>query len=49
MKEEEKRKIKELKQALEKLKNISWFKNSVADIRVFRVEDWSDFTQIVKN
>ncbi|EKB1549281.1 TPA_asm: virulence protein [Campylobacter jejuni] len=36
-------------QAIERLKNISWFKNSVADIRVFRVEDWSDFTQIIKN
>lgn len=36
-------------QAIEKLKTITWFKSSVTDIRVFRVEDWSDFTQIVKN
>lgn len=36
-------------QAIERLKTITWFKASVTDIRVFRVEDWSDFTQIVKN
>jgi virulence-associated protein VapD len=30
--------------AIEALKNIDWFKNSVRDIRAFRVEDWSDFT-----
>lgn len=36
-------------QAIEQLKNINWFKLSVTDIRVFRMEDWSDFTQIVKN
>mgnify|MGYP001778483760 CR=1 FL=1 len=31
------------------LKNVSWFKNSVRDIRGFKVEDWSDFTAIVKD
>lgn len=36
-------------QAIEGLKNIDWFKRSVTDIRVFRMEDWSDFTEIVKN
>ncbi|BDB65814.1 endoribonuclease VapD (plasmid) [Helicobacter cinaedi] len=35
-------------QAIEKLKNTHWFKESVTDIRVFRAEDWSDFTRIVK-
>ena len=30
------------------LKKIPWFKASVRDIRAFRVESWSDFTQIVK-
>ncbi len=30
------------------LKNIVWFKNSVRDIRAFRVEDWSDFTSFIK-
>ena len=32
-----------------KLSSIIWFKNSVRDIRVFKVEDWSDFTEIVKS
>ena len=31
-----------------KLSSITWFKNSVRDIRAFKVEDWSDFTEIVK-
>ncbi len=35
--------------AIETLKNIKWFKDSVRDIRAFKVEDWSDFTEIVKN
>lgn len=34
--------------AIDKLKNIQWFKDSVRDIRAFKVEDWSDFTEIVK-
>ena len=34
--------------AITKLKSIEWFKNSVRDIRAFKVEDWSDFTAIVK-
>jgi virulence-associated protein VapD len=29
------------------LKNIEWFKNSVRDIRAFRVEDWSNFTDFM--
>jgi len=35
--------------AIDTLKNIEWFKKSVRDIRAFKVEDWSDFTDIVKN
>ena len=31
------------------LSKIGWFKNSVRDIRGFKIEDWSDFTEIVKN
>ena len=31
-----------------KLSSIEWFKNSVRDIRAFKVEDWSDFTEIVQ-
>ena len=34
--------------AINELKSIDWFKQSVRDIRAFRVEDWSDFTSIVK-
>ena len=34
--------------AINKLSNIPWFKKSVRDIRAFKVEDWSDFTTIVK-
>lgn len=34
--------------AINKLSNIGWFKKSVRDIRAFKVEDWSDFTEIVK-
>ncbi len=31
------------------LSKIEWFKKSVRDIRAFRVENWSDFTDLVKN
>lgn len=34
--------------AINRLSKISWFKESVRDIRAFKVEDWSDFTEIVK-
>ena len=34
--------------AIESLKKIDWFKKSVRDIRAFRVEDWSDFTAVIK-
>jgi len=34
--------------AISRLSNINWFKDSVRDIRAFKVEDWSDFTAIVK-
>ena len=29
------------------LKNIDWFKSSVRDIRAFKVEDWSNFTEFM--
>ncbi len=35
--------------AINKLSKIDWFKNSVRDIRAFKVEDWSNFTEIVKS
>jgi len=31
--------------AMVALRKIDWFRFSVRDIRAFRVEDWSDFTQ----
>ena len=34
--------------AMNALKSINWFKNSVRDIRAFRVEDWSNFTEFMK-
>ena len=34
--------------AIYTLKRIDWFRLSVRDIRAFKVENWSDFTQIVK-
>ena len=34
--------------AMQKLSGITWFKKSVRDIRAFKVEDWSDFTEIVR-
>lgn len=37
-----------LYRAIEALKKIDWFKKSVRDIRAFKVEDWSDFTAVVK-
>lgn len=30
------------------LSKINWFKESVRDIRAFKVEDWSDFIEMVK-
>jgi virulence-associated protein VapD len=34
--------------AMNELKSIVWFKDSVRDIRAFRVEDWSNFTDFMK-
>ncbi len=34
--------------AINALSKINWFKKSVRDIRAFKVEDWSDFTNVVK-
>ncbi len=34
---------------INKLSKIEWFRKSVRDIRAFKVEDWSDFTKIVKS
>ena len=37
-----------LYKAIRALSEIEWFKKSVRDIRGFKVENWSDFTDIVK-
>jgi virulence-associated protein VapD len=34
--------------AMDALRALPWFPASVRDIRAFRVEQWSDFTEIVK-
>ncbi len=34
--------------AINGLSQIDWFKKSVRNIRAFKVDDWSDFTEIVK-
>ncbi|GAA7337920.1 hypothetical protein ID0616_13550 [Helicobacter pylori] len=35
--------------AINKFSQIEWFKKSVRDTRAFKVEDFSDFTEIVKS
>lgn len=35
-------------QAITALRNLEWFPLSVRDIRSFRVEQWSDFTPLIK-
>ena len=35
-------------EAIQALADIEWFANSVRDIRAFKIEDWSNFTRIVK-
>ena len=35
--------------AIEALKKIDWFRLSVRDIRGYRVEEWSDFTNIIRD
>ena len=37
-----------LTRAIIDLKNIYWFRKSVRDSRGYRVEEWSNFTEIVK-
>lgn len=35
--------------AIQSLRSRSWFPKSVRDIRAFRIEQWSDFTSVVKS
>lgn len=30
------------------LKQIEWFTKSVIDIRGYKIEDWSDFTKLIR-
>jgi virulence-associated protein VapD len=34
--------------AIQSLKSLPWFPQSVRDIRAFRIEQWSDFTGVVR-
>ena len=34
--------------ALQALKALAWFPLCVRDIRAFRIEQWSDFTRVIK-
>jgi len=34
--------------AIQSLRSRSWFPKSARDIRAFRIEQWSDFTAVVK-
>jgi len=35
--------------AIQDLRNLAWLPKSVRDIRAFRMEQWSDFTALVKD
>jgi virulence-associated protein VapD len=35
--------------AIQDLRERAWFPKSVRDIRAFRIEQWSDFTAVVKS
>ena len=35
--------------AMQALRSKDWFPKSVRDIRAFRIEQWSDFTAVVKS
>ncbi|MFM2344716.1 MAG: putative virulence-associated protein [Pseudomonadota bacterium] len=41
--------MSELFGAIDALKNKEWFKLSVRDIRAFKIEQWSNFTNRIKN
>ncbi|GAA8698982.1 endoribonuclease VapD [Helicobacter pylori] len=41
--------LAQIYKAINKLSQIEWIKKSVRDTRAFKVEDFSDFTEIVKS
>ena len=40
--------LTKLFRAINALKRLSWFPDCVRDIRAFRIEQWSDFTPVIK-
>ncbi len=36
-------------QAMNSLKQLAWISQSVRDIRAFRIEQWSDFTDFIRS
>lgn len=41
--------LSKLFKAIDALKKIDWFRKSVRDIRGYKVENWSNFTDLVKD
>lgn len=41
--------LAKLFRAIQALRSRAWFPKSVRDIRAFRIEQWSDFTGVVKS
>ena len=41
--------LSKLFKAIDALKKIEWFRKSVRDIRGYKVENWSNFTDLVKS
>jgi len=35
--------------SMQALKELPWFSKSLRDIRAFRIEQWSDFTDVIKS
>lgn len=49
MSQDEQNTLTHVYKVINQLSKVKWFKSSVRDIRAFKVEDWSDFTEIVKD
>jgi virulence-associated protein VapD len=45
----EKEDMANLFMAIQELRALTWFPKSVRDLRAFRLEQWSDFTAVVKS
>lgn len=40
--------LKDLYRAINRLSTIPWLKDSIRELRAFKIEDWSNFTSIIK-